>query len=84
MLIANDNAGSKCFRLTHEHLALMLGVQRPGLSITAHALQDAGLVRYHNGEMEILDRSGLETTACECYRTIQAQFDRLFGPAGPP
>lgn len=83
LLIAHDNARTDRFRLTHEHLALLLGVQRPGLSITAHALQDAGLIHYHNGEMEILDRSGLETSACECYRAVQSQFDRLLGPARP-
>ena len=83
LLIAHDNARTDRFHLTHEHLALLLGVQRPGLSITAHALQSAGLIHYHNGEMEILDRSGLETASCECYRAVQANFDQLLGPAHP-
>jgi len=80
LLVAHDNAGSDRFHITHERLALLLGVQRPGLSITAHGLQDAGLIHYHNGEMEILDRAGLEARACECYRTVQARFDQLPGP----
>ncbi len=81
LLIAHDNVGPDSFRLTHEFLALMLGVQRPGLSITAHALQAKGLIHYHNGEMTVLDRSGLESAACECYRTVRRQIDLLLGPA---
>ena len=80
LLTAHDNAGTDSFRMTHEFLALMLGVQRPGLSITAHALQEQGLIHYHNGEMSVRNRQGLEATSCECYRSIRRQVDLLLGP----
>jgi hypothetical protein len=40
-------------------------------------LQKAGVIRYHQGTIEVLDREGLESLACECYGVIREQFDRL-------
>jgi hypothetical protein len=36
-----------------------------------------GLIRYSRGVITILDRPGLEAAACECYRIIEAEYDRL-------
>lgn len=83
LLIAHDSATSDSFPLTHEFLALMLGVQRSGLSITANILQKAGLIRYTRGRITVTDRPGLEDAACECYQTVQAQL-RDFLEAGAP
>jgi len=77
LLMAHDCASTETFPLTHEFLALMLGVQRSGLSIVAGALQRAGLIRYTRGRVTIVDRSGLEKEACECYSTARAQLDHL-------
>jgi CRP-like cAMP-binding protein len=79
LLIAHDSAGSDAFPLTHEFLAMMLGVQRAGVSLTAKALQKVGLIRYSRGRVTVVDRPGLEAAACECYGTVRAQFDRLYG-----
>mgnify|MGYP001551527219 CR=1 FL=1 len=79
LLMAHDCAGTESFALTHEFLALMLGVQRSGLSIVAGALQRAGLIRYTRGRVTIVDRSALENEACECYATSRAQLDHLLG-----
>ena len=85
LLIAHDSARSDTFPLTQEFLAAMLGVQRPGVSITAGILQRAGLIRRARGSITILDRVGLEASACECYRVVQDQFDLLFAArAGKP
>jgi CRP-like cAMP-binding protein len=65
----------------HELLALMLGVQRSGVSLAANALQRAGLIRYRNGQVTVLDRAGLEGGACECYGAMQARLDAVFGAA---
>ena len=78
LLMGHDCAGSDSFPLTHESLALMLGVQRSGLSIVAGALQRAGFIRYTRGRVTIADRAGLEGAACECYGLMRAQFDHLF------
>ena len=81
LLIAHDSARSDVFSLTHEFLAMMLGVQRAGVSITASILQRAGFISYKRGRVTIVDRSGLEATACECYAATRAQLDQLFRPS---
>ena len=78
LLIAHDSALSDTFPLTHEFLAMMLGVQRAGVSIAASFLKRAGLIRYTQGRITITDRAGLEDAACECYGSIQALRDQLF------
>lgn len=78
LLLAQDRTHSDTFVMTHEYLALMLGVQRAGLSITAAILQKAGFIRYSRGRITILDRAGLEATTCECYLTVRSQLQRLF------
>ena len=78
LLIAHDSARSDTFLLTHEFLAMMLGVQRAGVSIAAAGLQKAGLIQYRHGQVTITNRSGLEDAACECYRVMGTEFDKLF------
>jgi CRP-like cAMP-binding protein len=80
LLAAHDSAGGDEFQLTHEFLALMLGVQRPGVSIAARQLQDAGMIRYQNGRVTVVDRAALEASACECYGAIRTQITDLYGP----
>lgn len=77
LLMTHDQAGGNEFPITQEFLAHMLGVSRPSVAISAGALQKAGLISYHRGEMVILDRPGLEKASCECYEVIVRQFDRL-------
>jgi CRP-like cAMP-binding protein len=79
LLIAHDSALSDSFPLTHEFLAMMLGVQRAGVSIAASFLQKAGMIQYTRGRVTITNRAGLEDAACECYGTVHAELDRLFG-----
>jgi hypothetical protein len=81
LLIAYDGARSDTFAVTHEFLAMMLGVQRVRLSIMAKSLQMSGIIQYTRGRITIVDRSALERAACECYRTIHTQFDQFFGPS---
>ncbi len=67
LLMASDRLDSKALPLTQEFLAAMLGVRRSGVSEAAGELQRSGLLRYRRGEITIIDREGLEKTACECY-----------------
>lgn len=82
MLMTHDRMAADEFLLTQEFLAMMLGVQRTGVSIAAGALQRSGLIRYRRGIVSILDRRGLKAKACECYGLSKREFDRLLG--GPP
>ena len=68
------------FPLTQEFLAVMLGVRRAGVTVAAGHLQSAGLIRYHRGGVQVLDRDGLEAASCECYRVVRARLDRLLSP----
>ncbi len=77
LLIAHDSARSDTFPLTHEFLAMMLGVRRAGVSITTGILQKAGFIRYARGRVTITDRAGLKANACECYEIIRRQIDHL-------
>ncbi len=77
MLMTHDRMQSDEFLLTQEFLAMMLGVQRTGVSAAAGALQRDGLIRYKRGNVSILDRRALERRTCECYGVSQREFDRL-------
>ena len=67
------------FLLTQEFLAMMLGVQRTGVTAAAGALQRAGLIRYRRGNVTVIDRRGLIRRSCECYGVSKREFDRLLG-----
>ena len=82
LLMTHDRMPSDTFLLTHEFLAMMLGVRRAGVSVAAGALQRRGFIRYNRGRVVILDRQGLEDCACECYAVARAEFNGLLG-VGP-
>lgn len=67
MLMADDAVGHKQFVLTHDFLAMMLGVRRPGVTLAAAQLARDRLIRYSRGRVTIIDRGLLEREACECY-----------------
>jgi CRP-like cAMP-binding protein len=79
LLMTHDRMQSNEFLLTQEFLAMMLGVQRTGVSAAAGALQRAGLIRYKRGNVTIIDRQGLKDGSCECYGVSKMEFDRLLG-----
>jgi CRP-like cAMP-binding protein len=67
LLMSQDRAHADHFHVTHEFLSCMLGVRRVGITAAAGALQRGGLIRYHRGEVVVVDRGGLEAAACGCY-----------------
>ena len=79
-----DRAGGDEVDITHSMLAAILGVRREGVSEAAARLQLAGGISYRRGHVKVLDRSVLEAQACDCYRTMQAEFSRLLPPPGKP
>jgi CRP-like cAMP-binding protein len=79
-----DRAGGDEVDITHSMLAAILGVRREGVSEAAARLQLAGGISYRRGHVKVLDRAVLEAQACDCYRTMQAEFSRLLPPPGKP
>ncbi len=79
LLMAHDRAEGDELPLTQDFMALMLGVQRPSITVTAGILQRAGLIRYAAGRVTVLDRSSLEAAACECHGMVQQRFATLLG-----
>ncbi|MFD1108226.1 Crp/Fnr family transcriptional regulator [Pseudoroseomonas ludipueritiae] len=80
LLMAHDRSEGDGFPMTHEFLAMMLGVRRAGVTVAAGALQRAQFIRYERGHVEVMDRPGLESAACECYGVARRASDRLFKP----
>ena len=78
-----DRVGSDHLRLTHELIAMMLGVRRPTVTIIMGALQKAGLVEGRRGVIHLTDRPGLEAASCECYAAVKATFARLLPEMSP-
>ena len=77
ILMSQDRVGSDTLLLTQEIISQMLGVRRASVSVAAAKLRLAGLIRYSRGIMTILDRRGLEESACECYRVVRTENERL-------
>jgi CRP-like cAMP-binding protein len=77
LLLSIDRLPSNKLEMTQELIANMLGVRRSGVTEAALKLQDAELIRYSHGHIEVLDRPGLEKRVCECYGVVKREFDRL-------
>jgi len=74
LLLVQDRVGSGLLRITHDFLAMMLGTDRPSVSLAAGGLQKRKIIEYTRGSVRILNRKKLESSACECYGIIR-QFN---------
>jgi CRP-like cAMP-binding protein len=79
LLRVKDLTGSNTMPLTQEFLSQMLGVQRSSVSLTANTLQEAGLISYRRGHIEIKNLVGLIESSCECYDTLRRRGRNLLG-----
>jgi CRP-like cAMP-binding protein len=66
-----------CLDRTQELIARTMGVRREAITVSAQKLQAAGLIHYVRGHITVLDRAGIESLACECYKIVKHEFDRL-------
>jgi CRP-like cAMP-binding protein len=81
LLMCADRTEDDTFELVQECFAEMLGVPNSTWTATVGTLQQAGLVRHRRGAITMLDRRGLEATACECYRIVRDRYERLLARA---
>jgi CRP-like cAMP-binding protein len=84
LLLCHDRKNRSDLLMTQELIANMLGGRRESVTVAAGHLQDAGLIHYCRGRISILDRNGLESNVCECYRIVEDEVDRLFGRKRKP
>ncbi|WP_416139635.1 Crp/Fnr family transcriptional regulator [Halomonas sp. HK25] len=82
LLMTQDRAHSDQMHLTHELLAMMLGVRRAGITLAAMALQARRLISYHRGAITIVDRAGLIEVSCGCYLADRSLYRRVITEGG--
>lgn len=81
LLLVNDRIGSTEIKMTQEQIAHLLGVRREGITEAARRLQEDGCIRYSRGLIQVVERGGLLSRACECYVGIRREYDRLLRPS---
>lgn len=77
LLKVQDHQEGDFIKLTHEQIAHALGVRRETVSLAASTLQENELIKYSRGKISVLDRKGLESFACECYRAETKSYKKL-------
>ncbi len=77
LLLMNDYVGHE-LRLTHDLMALTLGVRRAGVSVAASSFRSSGVIDYRRSYIQVVDQKGLEGIACECYQIIKDEYDALY------
>jgi CRP-like cAMP-binding protein len=81
LLLTHDRVDGDQFDLKQEFLGHMLGVHRTGVSTAAGTLRQAKLIRYSRGRIQVRNRAGLESAACECYGIMVREYDRHLASA---
>jgi len=79
LLMAHDRLTTNAVPLTHEFLAVMLGVRRAGVTVAIHGFERRGLVTTRRGQLTLVDRAGIEQIAGSFYGTPEAELKRLLG-----
>ena len=77
LLTAHDRSDDDILRLSHEFIAMMLGIRRAGVTVALSEFKKAGILTNHHGRLTVLNRRALEEAACECYGAVKAESDRL-------
>lgn len=79
LLRCHDRVIGDTLPLTHDVLAVMLGVRRPGVTLGLHVLEGEGLIRASRGEITIRNRQGLIKRTNGSYGVPVAEYKRLIG-----
>jgi CRP-like cAMP-binding protein len=78
MLMALDRGDNDVIDLTHEFLAIMLGVRRPGVTMAINGLEKRGVITAERGKITVLSRIALQDAANGSYGAPEAEFNRCF------
>ena len=84
LLTMSDYVGDEELALTHDLIALTLGVRRAGVTEAANGFRNRGVIEYRRGHIQIVDREGLEATACECYSVVKKEYEQLYADLSQP
>jgi CRP-like cAMP-binding protein len=79
LLMCHDRIDGEAFPITHEFLALMLGIRRAGVTTALQTLETSRVIKAGRGRIEILDRDELRAGAGDCYGVPEAEYERLIG-----
>lgn len=79
LLMSQDRTASDVVRITQQYLAIMVGVQRTTITGLLAELAGLGIIAKGRARIDILDRGRLEARVCECYQTVQSNYERLIG-----
>lgn len=82
LLLTADRIEGDDLYMTQELISNMLGVRREGVTEAAGELQRLGIITYKRGHIKIVNRLGLESLVCECYRVVKHEFERLLPSPG--
>jgi CRP-like cAMP-binding protein len=82
LLLSHDRMADDRVPLTHEYLALMLGIRRAGVTTALHELEGEKLIRAGRGQITVINRAGLEARSCGCYAIVTEEAKRVLGAAG--
>jgi len=77
ILMCHDRVDGDDIPLTHEFMAMMLGIRRAGVTTALHVLEGNGLIRAKRGTVTVRDREKLEEMADDAYGISEAEYERL-------
>lgn len=79
LLMAHDRTDGDRLALTHELLSIMLGVQRPGVTLALQKMEVDGNIETQRSVIVIKDRAGLKKAAKGFYGVPEAEQERITG-----
>jgi CRP-like cAMP-binding protein len=79
LLMCHDRVDGPDLDLTHEFLAMMLGVRRAGVTVMLKQLESDGAIMSRRGIVSVVSRNGLEAIAGDAYGAPEAEYHRLIG-----
>jgi CRP-like cAMP-binding protein len=72
-----DRVSADRFSITHEFLAMLLGVSRPSVSVAIEEFVRRGMLRVERGRILVRDRDELLKVSCDCYAIIKQNYEQV-------